>query len=163
MASTDVHGQFAGIPVVVQVVNAVNNAPRVHAQADGQQCWACTPDAWMPDAGHQRFRWSAAEVMSNRHHVATNGQRTPGKVALFATCFVNYNEPGIGHDLLKLLEHNHIPYEHRRERKVLRHAQAGTGRPGGGGRCTRQANIPVLARYAKEGYAIVSAPVPAAP
>jgi glycerol-3-phosphate dehydrogenase subunit C len=24
LASTDVHGQFAGIPIVVQVVNAVN-------------------------------------------------------------------------------------------------------------------------------------------
>ena len=42
--------------------------------------------------------------------MVTNGQRTPGKVAIFSTCFVNYNEPGIGHDLLKLLEHNDIPY-----------------------------------------------------
>ena len=30
---------------------------------------------------------------------------------MFATCYVNYNEPGIGHDLLKVLEHNEIPYE----------------------------------------------------
>ena len=37
-------------------------------------------------------------------------QRTPGKVAVFATCYVNYNEPGIGHDLLKILAHNEIPY-----------------------------------------------------
>ena len=42
--------------------------------------------------------------------VVNNGERTPGKVAIFATCFINYNEPGIGHDLLKLLEHNEIPY-----------------------------------------------------
>ena len=34
----------------------------------------------------------------------------PGKVAIFATCFVNYNEPGIGHDLLKVLLHNSMPY-----------------------------------------------------
>jgi Fe-S oxidoreductase len=33
----------------------------------------------------------------------------PGKVAIFSTCYVNYNEPGIGHDLLKVLEHNEIP------------------------------------------------------
>jgi glycerol-3-phosphate dehydrogenase subunit C len=25
-----------------------------------------------------------------------NGERTPGKVAIFSTCYVNYNEPGIG-------------------------------------------------------------------
>ena len=39
-----------------------------------------------------------------------DGERTPGKVAIFSTCYVNYNEPGIGHDLLKLLDHNEIPY-----------------------------------------------------
>ena len=39
-----------------------------------------------------------------------DGQRTPGKVAIFATCYVNYNEPGIGHDLLQVLAHNEIPY-----------------------------------------------------
>ena len=39
-----------------------------------------------------------------------DGERTPGKVAIFATCYVNYNEPGIGHDLLEVLEHNEIPY-----------------------------------------------------
>ena len=40
-----------------------------------------------------------------------DGARTPGKVAVFATCYVNYNEPGIGRDLLAILEHNEIPYE----------------------------------------------------
>ena len=39
-----------------------------------------------------------------------DGERTPGKVAIFSTCYVNYNEPGIGHDLLTILEHNEIPY-----------------------------------------------------
>jgi glycerol-3-phosphate dehydrogenase subunit C len=33
-----------------------------------------------------------------------DGERTPGKVAIFSTCYVNYNEPGIGHDLLKVLD-----------------------------------------------------------
>ena len=31
LASTDVHGQFAGIPVVVQVVNAVNQTKPARA------------------------------------------------------------------------------------------------------------------------------------
>ena len=30
-------------------------------------------------------------------------------MAIYATCYVNYNEPGIGHDLLKILDHNEIP------------------------------------------------------
>ena len=39
-----------------------------------------------------------------------NGERTPGKVVIFSTCYVNYSEPGIGHDLIKLLRHNGIAY-----------------------------------------------------
>ena len=43
-------------------------------------------------------------------HPVTAGKNTPGKVAIYSTCYVNYNEPGIGHDLLAILDHNQIPY-----------------------------------------------------
>jgi glycerol-3-phosphate dehydrogenase subunit C len=152
LASTDVHGQFAGIPVVVQIANAVNRTKPARKLLDG--ALGVHPDAWMPELASQRFRWSA-----DRHGeatVVTHGERTPGKVAIFATCYVNYNEPGIGHDLIKVLEHNDIPYELvDKERccgmpkfelgdleSVARHAAA---------------NLPVLARYAREGWAIVTA------
>ena len=75
---------------------------------------------------------------------------------MFATCYVNYNEPGIGHDLLKVLEHNAIPY-------VIVEKESCCGMPkfelGDLAAVERHknANIPVLARYAREGYAIVSA------
>jgi len=86
----------------------------------------------------------------------TDGERTPGKVAVFATCFVNYNEPGIGHDLLKVLEHNAIPY-------VIVEKESCCGMPKlelGDLKAVerhKDDNIPVLARYAREGYAILSA------
>ena len=96
LASTDVHGQFAGIPIVVQAVNAVNRTKFARKQMDSML--GVHPDAWMPDLAAKRFRWSAAKSPAS---VATRGERTPGKVAIFSTCYVNYNEPGIGHDLLK--------------------------------------------------------------
>ena len=65
-------------------------------------------DAWLPELATQRFRSGAHE--QGAASAVHDGERTPGKVAIFATCYVNYNEPGIGHDLLKLLEHNEIPY-----------------------------------------------------
>ena len=34
---------------------------------------------------------------------------TTGKVALFGTCYGNYNEPGPGEDLMTVFEHNDIP------------------------------------------------------
>ena len=110
------------------------------------------PDAWLPELATQRFRWSAAK--QGRAQVVTNGERTPGKVAIFATCYVNYNEPGIGHDLLKVLEHNDIPY-------VIVEKESAAACPSSSSATStavakhKEANIPVLASTRKEGYAIL--------
>jgi len=152
LASTDVHGSFAGIPIVVQTVNAINKTKFARRRMDSML--GVHADAWMPELATKRFRWAA----DKRGHatVVNDGQRTPGKVAIFATCYVNYNEPGIGHDLLKVLEHNAIPY-------VIVEKESCCGMPKlelGDLKSVerhKNANIPVLARYAKEGYAIVSA------
>ena len=152
LASTDVHGSFAGIPIVVQAVNAVNRTSFARKQMD--KVLGVHPQAWMPELAQRRFRWSAAK--KGRATDVKNGERTPGKVAIFATCFVNYNEPGIGHDLLKVLEHNAIPY-------VIVEKESCCGMPKlelGDLQTVakhKDANVPVLARYAKEGYAILSA------
>ncbi|MCP5285663.1 MAG: Fe-S oxidoreductase [Burkholderiaceae bacterium] len=151
LASTDTHGSFAGIPIVVQVVNAINKTGFARKQMDKHL--GVHPDAWMPELATQRFRWGAQKSPSN---VVTNGERTPGKVAIFSTCYVNYNEPGIGHDLLKILAHNAIPF-------VIVDKESCCGMPklelGDLDAVAehKAANMPVLARYAKEGYAILSA------
>ncbi|MBK7469235.1 MAG: (Fe-S)-binding protein [Betaproteobacteria bacterium] len=31
-------------------------------------------------------------------------------MAIFATCFINYNDPGVGRDLMAILDHNEIPF-----------------------------------------------------
>jgi len=152
LASTDTHGQFAGIPIVVDVVNAVNRTKPMRQAL--QSALGVHPAAWMPGLAEQRFRWGKA--MSGEATVVTNGERTPGKVAVFATCYVNYNEPGIGNDLLKVLEHNAIPY-------VIVEKEQCCGMPKlelgdlQSVEKAKEANIPVLAKYAAEGYAILSA------
>jgi Fe-S oxidoreductase len=152
LASTDVHGQFAGIPVVVQAVNAVNSTRFARKAMD--KTLGVHPDAWMPELAAQRFRWSANK--QGKATVVHNGERTPGRVAIFSTCFINYNEPGIGHDLVKLLDHNEIPY-------VIVEKETCCGMPklelGDLDAVARhkEANMPMLARYAKDGFAIVSA------
>ena len=151
LASTDTHGQFAGIPIVVQAVNAVNRTKTARKVMDSTL--GVHPDAWMPELATQRFRWGAAKA---RATVVTNGERTPGKVAIFSTCYVNYNEPGIGHDLLKILDHNEIPY-------VIVDKESCCGMPKlelgdlDSVAASKEKNIPVLARYAREGYALISA------
>ena len=34
---------------------------------------------------------------------------TRGRVALFAGCYANYNEPHVGEDIVRVFEHNGIP------------------------------------------------------
>jgi Fe-S oxidoreductase len=151
LASTDVHGQFAGIPIVVQAVNAIKKTKFARQVMDTQL--GVHPDAWMPDLAAERFRWSAAKA---RYKQVTNGERTLGKVAIFSTCYVNYNEPGIGHDLLKILDHNEIPYVIVDKEQCCGMPKLELGDLDSVAQ-SKAANIPVLARYAREGYQILSA------
>jgi Fe-S oxidoreductase len=152
LASTDVHGQFAGIPVVVQAVNAVNRTKV--ARGAMESLLDVDRNAWMPELATKRFRWSAPK--QGRATEVKDGQRSPGKVAIFSTCYVNYNEPGIGHDLLKVLAHNEIPTAVVDKESCCGMPKLELGDLESVER-HKNANIPVLARYAKGGWAIVSA------
>src|SRR5512143_198292 len=57
LASTDVHGQFAGIPIVVQIGNAALKTKPMRQLLD--KTLHVHPDAWMPELATSRFRWSA--------------------------------------------------------------------------------------------------------
>ncbi len=152
LASTDVHGQLAGIPIVVQAVNAANRMKPVRKVLDATL--GVHPDAWLPPLATNRFRSGAARPDAGAKVV--DGERSPGKVAVFSTCYVNYNEPGIGHDLLKLLAHNDIPFEIVEKESCCGMPKLELGDLEGVEK-HKNANIPVLARYAREGWAIVSA------
>ena len=71
-------------------------------------------------------------------------------MAIYATCYVNYNEPGIGHDLLKILDHNEIP-------ACLVEKEACCGMPKlelgdlQAVKELKEKNIPPLAQLAREG------------
>jgi glycerol-3-phosphate dehydrogenase subunit C len=151
LASTDLHGQFAGIPIVVQTVNAVNRTKA--ARTVMESVLDVHRDAWLPSLATRRFRSKAPR---SKPHPVKTGTKTPGKVAIFSTCYINYNEPGIGLDLLKILDHNEIPY-------VLVNKEKCCGMPKlelgdlDSVDAARQANIPVLAAYAKDGFAILAA------
>ena len=151
LAATDVHGKLAGIPIVVQAANAVNRTKA--ARSLMESALGVDKDAWLPSLAAKRFRSGAAKSAG---HAVRDGERTPGKVAVFATCYVNYNEPGIGHDLLKVLDHNGIPYVVVEKEQCCGMPRLELGDLEAVNR-SKEANIPMLARYASEGYAIVSA------
>ena len=151
LSSTDVHGQFAGIPIVVQVANAVNQTKPVRALME--KTLDVDRNAWLPALATRRFRSGAPK---SKDFAIKDGAKTPGKVAIFATCYINYNEPGIGHDLLKVLDHNEVPYVLVNKEKCCGMPKLELGDLDSVDQ-SKRANIPVLAKYAKDGYAIITA------
>ena len=151
LSNTDGLGSFAGIPIVTQTVNAVNKAKVMRAMLENTL--GVDKDAWLPEFAKNKFRTKAAP---SQPHSVRDGALTPGKVAVYSTCYINYNEPGIGHDLLAILNHNEIPY-------VLLEKEACCGMPkleqGDliGVEEKKNINIPHLANLARQGYAILTA------
>jgi Fe-S oxidoreductase len=153
LSSTDAMGKLAAIPVVAQTVNAVNQLKP--ARAAMQAVLGVHKDRELPPYAPRRFR-SSARV--NESFPVRDGKNTPGKVAIFATCYANYNEPQMAHDLLAILSHNEIPHLLVREEVCCGMPKFELGDLEGVDALKRK-NIPVLAKYAREGYAIL-APVP---
>jgi len=151
LSNTDALGHFAGIPIVTQAVNTLNATKP--ARAALETALGVDRNAWLPPFASRKFRPHAAE---SPEVPVRDGERTPGKVAVYATCYVNFNEPGIGHDLLAVLAHNEVAY-------TLVEKEACCGMPlleqGNleGVAAKKEKNIPILARYAREGYALLAA------
>ncbi len=153
LSATDRNGTLAGIPVVVQAVNAASRAPI--ARKLMESAIGVHRDAWLPSFTSRKFR---AAVERSPQAPVRDGPRTPGKVAIFATCYVNYNEPDIGHDLAKILAHNEIPYAIAEKEACCGMPKLELGDLESVERL-KQKNIPGLASLARAGYAIL-APIP---
>ena len=153
LSSTDTVGSLAGIPVVAQVVNAANKMKPVRKLMESTM--GIHAEAILPKFESKPFR-SRFKPTQNMQAVA--GENTRGKVALFATCYGNRNEPGINEDLVAVLEHNGIPV-------VIAEKEQCCGMPKlelgdlESVEAAKNANIPVLARLVDEGYDLM-APVP---
>jgi Fe-S oxidoreductase len=153
LTSTDAMGKLAAIPVVAQTVNFVNRNSL--ARSAMQSVLGVHKDRVLPPYAPSRFRRS---FRHSGDFPVKDGKLTPGKVAIFSTCYVNYNEPGMGHDLLAILAHNEIPY-------VVAEGNACCGMPKlelgdlESVAKLKSRNVPLLAKLAKEGYAILT-PVP---
>ncbi len=153
LTSTDTLGKLASIPVVVQMVNTANKMPAARKLMG--KVLGVHPQRKLPEYTSAKFRKRAAPDATP---ACKDGQRTPGKVAIFSTCYVNYNEPGIGHDLLAVLKHNEIP-------AVLVQQETCCGMPKlelgdlETVQKLKEKNLAPLLKLAREGYAILT-PIP---
>lgn len=152
LASTDAVGRLAGIPVVTEIVNAANR--NGVARKILETVLGVDHRAHIPSYHSKTFRkeWRSQDI----EPVTTPG--TTGRVALFATCYGNYNEPELAVDLARVFQHNGISVRVLDEERCCGMPRLEVGDLDGVA-ALKEFNIPRLAALVDEGYDIV-APVP---
>lgn len=155
ITNTDMIGKFASIPVVVNAVNAANRTPPLRKLLDSTL--GIHADAHLPPYASPPLRSRLRGRVSNVGQVQPAGPTT-GKVALFATCYGNYNEPHIGEDLVAVFEHNGILVTIAQDEQCCGMPKLELGDLQSVEKA-KQGNIPVLVKLIDEGWDIV-APVP---
>jgi Fe-S oxidoreductase len=152
LTSTDAVGKLATIPLVNLTVNALNKTGVFRTALSavlGVHEDAPVPTYYSPTL-RQQFDSSATTV--------TPLGRTTGKVALYATCYGNYNAADLGADIVKVFEHNGIQINLVPTEACCGMPKLDLGDLDGVDRLKR-ANIGVLARLVDQGYDLI-APVP---
>jgi glycerol-3-phosphate dehydrogenase subunit C len=81
LSSTDAVGKLASIPVVVQMVNAVNKTPVTRKVMES--VLGIHKDRVLPEYTSSKFR---ANAKPQSQFVVKDGVNTPGKVAIFSKC-----------------------------------------------------------------------------
>jgi glycerol-3-phosphate dehydrogenase subunit C len=155
LTSTDAVGRLAGIPIITGTVNATNRSAGGRKLVE--KLLAVHPDAVLPEYHSKTLRKRVGKLKS-REATGEPAGPTHGKVALFATCYGNYNEPHVGEDLVAVFEHNNIPVTIARKEQCCGMPKLELGDLDAV-RKAKEANIPVLAGLVDAGWDIV-APVP---
>jgi glycerol-3-phosphate dehydrogenase subunit C len=140
-------GRLAGIPVVAQVVNAVNKIGPARKALESVA--GIHAEAWLPEFSSRPLRSRLTSCPSS-----TPGEpagRTKGKVALFATCYMNRNEPGPGEDLAAVFAHNGIPVTLAEKERCCGMPKLELGDLESV-KAAKEANIPQLAKLVDEGW-----------
>ncbi len=155
LSSTDTVGKLAGIPVVVKIVNAANKSPAMRGVL--KSVLGVHPGAIVPEYHSDTLRKRAKRRAASTATPQPT-EHTRGKVALFATCYGNYNEPRVGEDLIAVFEHNGIPVTLVDQEQCCGMPKLELGDLDAVARA-KDVNIPALAKMVDEGYDLV-APVP---
>ncbi|MGB6487168.1 MAG: heterodisulfide reductase-related iron-sulfur binding cluster [Steroidobacteraceae bacterium] len=107
LSATDTVGKIAGIPVVAEIVNAVNRSSLGRAVLE--KTLGVDRTAPIPEYHSRTARKRLRRLGESTDAKAVPTPETTGKVALFTTCYGNRNEPRINEDLVAVFEHNDVP------------------------------------------------------
>ena len=155
LSATDKVGSIAGIPVIAEIVNAVNGTEMGRKLLD--KALGVHPTAPVPKYHSKSYRKQHAAAAHPAIEAKPAGD-TRGRVVLFATCYGNRNEPDLGNDLTAIFEHNGIAVTIASSEHCCGMPKLEIGDLESVARL-KDRNIPQLARLVDEGWDIVT-PVP---
>jgi len=154
LTSTDTVFGMTSIPVVDVTVNALNKNEtfrKVFEKGFGVHREAPVPEF------HSKTLRKRVKPMIKSIEPKPVGDTT-GKVALYATCYGNYNSPTLGDDFIKVYQHNGIHIDIVPKEKCCGMPKLELGDLDTVEKL-KDANIPVLAKLVDEGYDLI-APIP---
>ncbi|MGI2260174.1 heterodisulfide reductase-related iron-sulfur binding cluster [Shewanella sp. GXUN23E] len=154
ITSTDAMGKAASKPVISAIVNAVNQNGLFRQALESSL--GIASDAPLPTYHSNTLR-KRATILAKPIIGAQVGETT-GKVALYATCYGNYNSPHLAEDFFRVFQHNDVHLEVVPKEQCCGMPKLELGDLQAVARL-KEANIPVLAKLVDQGYDLI-APVP---
>jgi len=154
LTSTDTTFGLATIPLVDVTVNALNRNATFRKALESS--FGIHHEAPVPQFHSNTLRKRVKPMVKNLEPKPVGD--TTGKVALYATCYGNYNSPEIGEDFVKVFQHNGIHIDIVPKEKCCGMPKLELGDLETVQKL-KEANIPVLAKLVDEGYDLV-APIP---
>ncbi|PCJ47395.1 MAG: Fe-S oxidoreductase [Gammaproteobacteria bacterium] len=154
LASTDAVAKLVSIPIVDVTVNAMNSNKTFRKGLE--KVAGVHHEAVVPKYHSKTLRKRVKSLAQTIEPTPLG--RTKGKVALYATCYGNYNSPELGEDFYKVFQHNNIQIEMVPKEKCCGMPKLELGDLEAV-KAAKEANIPVLAKLVDEGYDLI-APIP---
>ena len=155
LTSTDAMNKLMKIPVINQTGNALLNNKTFRSVFE--KGFGVHKDAPVP----KYYRKNIAKLTKDLPPVSVQAKAvrgTTGKLALYATCYGNYNTPDLGADFLKVFQHNDIDIKLVPKERCCGMPKFELGDLDSVEE-NMQFNIPILAKLVDEGYDLV-APIP---
>lgn len=154
LTSTDTVFAMASIPLVDVTVNALNKNETFRKALDSG--FGIHKEAPIPEFHSNTLRKRVAPMVREIQAVPVG--ETNGKVALYATCYGNYNSPTLGEDFIKVYQHNNIHMDIVPKEKCCGMPKLELGDLDSVN-ALKEANIPALAALVDQGYDLI-APIP---
>jgi glycerol-3-phosphate dehydrogenase subunit C len=156
LSATDKVGKLAGIPVVVNAVNATNRSKAGRALLE--KTLGVHKDAPVPPYHSSTARKRLSRLLDAPAGDTQPASGTTGKVALYTTCYCNRNHPVVNEDLVAVFEHNGIAMRMASKEVCCGMPKLELGDLASVAKA-KDVNVPVLAAMVDEGWDIVT-PIP---